>query len=256
MIFDSHAHLDDDYFKDKLDDTIKLIKAAGIDYIVNPGCDIDTSLRAIEISSKYGGIYPAVGYHPSEIYKYVPEDMDKLEKMSQTGKVVAIGEIGLDYHYEGYDKRKQAEVFVNQIYLAEKLSLPIIIHSRDASMDTYEILKSHKKTDSPCVLHCFSQSRDMAKKYLDIGCHLSFAGPVTFTNSKNLQETAKYVPLEYMFIETDSPYLAPHPHRGEKNTPVNVKLVGQKIARLKNISDEEVFETTAKNALKFFNIKL
>lgn len=254
-IFDTHAHLDDEIFSENFEQIIKDIKDADVKYVVNPGCDIKTSLKAIELSEKYDFIYCGVGFHPNDTPKASTKDLDTIKFLAEKEKVVAIGEIGLDYHYDGYDKDKQKDFFISQIEIANQLNLPIIIHSRDASEDTYKIIKTCRHLNTPCVLHCFSQSKEMAKKYLDIGCFLSFAGPVTYKNAQKLQEVAKYVPLESMFIETDSPYLTPHPYRGKKNTPAYVALVGEKIAQLKNISVEEVFETTFNNAINFFSIQ-
>lgn len=255
MIFDSHAHLNDEAYGEKLDLLIKEIEEEGITHIVNPSVDMESSKSAIELSKKYDIVYAAIGYHPSDIDKFVDSDISKLEEMTKIDKVVAIGEIGLDYHYDGFDKKKQQEVFIKHIELANRLNFPIIIHTRDAVQDTFDIIKEYKHPETPCVLHCFSQSLEMAKSYLDLGCKISFAGPVTFKNAKGLLDVAKYVLIDEMFIETDSPYLTPHPYRGKKNSPKYVKLVGNKIAELKGLSQEEVFEQTAKNAMEFFRIK-
>lgn len=196
MIFDTHAHLDSEDFEKDLDTVIKNMKDNDISLLVNPGCDLATSKKSVELSNKYDFIYSAVGFHPHEA-KYMNDDnFQKIEKMAvEENKVVAIGEIGLDYYYDFSPRDVQHEVFIKQIELANKLNLPFIIHSRDASNDTYEVLKKHKK-NADCVLHCYSQSKEMAKLYLDLGCYLSFAGPITFKKSTNLQEVAKYAPLD------------------------------------------------------------
>jgi hydrolase, tatD family len=254
MIFDTHAHLDSRDFANDLDTVVDNLKCAGVTLMLDPGCDIPTSKKSIELSNKYDFIYSAIGFHPHEA-KYMNESSEKeLENLAfKNKKVVAIGEIGLDYYYEYSQKDVQEEVFIRQIKLAQKLNLPFIIHSRDASNDTYELLKKYKK-DTDCVLHCFSQSKEMAKLYLDLGCYLSFAGPVTFKKSTNLQEVAKYTPLDRIFIETDSPYLSPEPKRGKRNEPANVKYTGIKIANLKEMNEDNLFKATYNNAVKFFKL--
>lgn len=254
MIFDTHAHLDSEKFTDDLDTIVDNLKNNGISYLIDPGCDIPTSKNSIELSNKYDFIYSSVGFHPHEA-KYMDENAKKIiEKLAiNNKKVVAIGEIGLDYYYEYSEKENQREVFIQQMQLANKLNLPFIVHSRDASSETYDLIKEYKGSVD-CVLHCFSQSKEMAKLYLDLGCYLSFAGPVTFKKSTNLQEVAKYTPLDRIFIETDSPYLSPEPKRGKKNEPANVKYVGIKIANLKEMSEEKFFIASYNNAVQFFKM--
>lgn len=254
MIFDTHAHLDDDKFVDDFNEIIKEIQDEEITYIVNPGCDLKTSKKAVELSQKYDFIYSAVGFHPNDTLGVDIKELDKIKKLAEENdKNVAIGEIGLDYHYEGYDKKKQKEFFINQIELARELDIPIVIHSRDASSDTYEILKEHKKSVK-AVLHCYSQSKEMAKKYLDLDLYMSFGGSITFKNARGLLDVVDYIPIERIFLETDSPYLTPHPFRGKRNSPVYVKLVASKLAEIKNMSIDEIYEKTFNNAVNFFNI--
>jgi hydrolase, tatD family len=254
MIFDTHAHLDSEQFEEDFDVIIQNIINKKISLIVNPGCDLPTSKKSVELSEKYDFIYSAVGFHPHEA-KYMDQDAIKeIENLAiLNNKVVAIGEIGLDYYYDFSPRDIQEDVFAEQMELANKLDLPFIIHSRDASNDTYEMVKKYKN-NVDCVLHCYSQSKEMAKLYLDLGCYLSFAGPVTFKKSTNLQEVAKYTPLDRIFIETDSPYLSPEPKRGKKNEPSNVIYTGKKIAELKEISEEQLFKSTYNNAVRFFNL--
>ena len=254
MIFDTHAHLDSEQFEEDFDVIIQNIINKKISLIVNPGCDITTSKKSVELSEKYDFIYSAVGFHPHEA-KYMDQDAIKeIENLAiLNNKVVAIGEIGLDYYYDFSPRDIQEDVFAEQMELANKLNLPFIIHSRDASNDTYEMVKKYKN-NVDCVLHCYSQSKEMAKLYLDLGCYLSFAGPVTFKKSTNLQEVAKYTPLDRIFIETDSPYLSPEPKRGKKNEPSNVIYTGKKIAELKEISEEQLFKSTYNNAVRFFKL--
>lgn len=254
MIFDTHAHLDSEQFEEDFDDIMQNIINKKISLIVNPGCDLPTSKKSVELSEKYDFIYSAVGFHPHEA-KYMDEEaINEIERLAVSNKkIVSIGEIGLDYYYDFSPRDVQEDVFVRQMELANKLDLPFIIHSRDASNDTYEMVKKYKN-NVDCVLHCYSQSKEMAKLYLDLGCYLSFAGPVTFKKSTNLQEVAKYTPLDRIFIETDSPYLSPEPKRGKKNEPSNVIYTGKKIAELKEISEEQLFKLTYNNAVRFFKL--
>ena len=254
MIFDTHAHLDSEQFEEDFDDIMQNIINKKISLIVNPGCDLPTSKKSVELSEKYDFIYSAVGFHPHEA-KYMDQDAIKeIENLAiLNNKVVAIGEIGLDYYYDFSPRDIQEDVFAEQMELANKLNLRFIIHSRDASNDTYEMVKKYKN-NVDCVLHCYSQSKEMAKLYLDLGCYLSFAGPVTFKKSTNLQEVAKYTPLDRIFIETDSPYLSPEPKRGKKNEPSNIIYTGKKIAELKEISEEQLFKSTYNNAVRFFKL--
>ncbi len=254
-LFDTHAHLDDERFDEDREQIIEQIKQDGISLIVNPGADMKSSRAAIKLAEKYDFIYAAVGIHPHDVKDITEADLIELEQMAKHEKVVAIGEIGLDYYYDNSPRELQREYFIKQIELANKLSLPIIIHSRDASMETYEILKEHKK-DIGCVLHCFSQSLEMAELYLKIGCHLSFAGPLTFKKSSKLKEVARNIPLDKIFIETDSPYLTPEPYRGRRNDPSKVRYVAEELSKLRAISVDKIAEITMNNAIEFFDIKL
>ena len=254
MIFDTHAHIDSEQFEQDLDNIIQNIIDNQISLIVNPGCDLPTSRKSVELSNKYDFIFSAVGFHPHEAKFMDEHSLKEIENLAISNeKVVAIGEIGLDFYYDFSPRDVQEDVFIKQMQLAQKLNLPFIIHSRDASNDTYELLKKYKN-NVDCVLHCYSQSKEMAKLYLDLGCYISFAGPVTFKKSVNLQEVAKYVPLDRIFIETDSPYLSPEPKRGKRNEPSNVIYTGKKIANLKNISEEEFFKITYNNSINFFKL--
>lgn len=254
-LFDTHAHLDDERFDEDRKQLIEQIQKDGVSLVVNPGADMKSSRAAIKLAEIYDFIYAAVGIHPHDVKDITDEDLIELEAMAKHPKVVAIGEIGLDYYYDNSPRELQREYFIRQIELANKLSLPIIIHSRDASMETHEILKEYKK-DIGCVLHCFSQSLEMAKEYLELGCHLSFAGPLTFKNSNKLKEVARNIPLDKIFIETDSPYLTPQPYRGKRNDPSKVRYVAEELSNLKGISTEKIAEITMDNALKFFGITL
>ncbi|MGB5824725.1 MAG: TatD family hydrolase [Proteocatella sp.] len=252
-LFDTHVHLDDEQFDDDRSDIIQKIMESDVDLVVNVGANIETSRNSIELAHKYDFIYAAVGIHPHDVSKCNDADLEILRKISKEDKVVAIGEIGLDYFYNYSSVEDQKRWFAMQIELAEELKLPFIVHARDASEDTYNIIKMHKK-DSRFVLHCFSQSSEMAKKYIDLGGYISFAGPVTYKKSNKLREVIKNVPIDRILIETDCPYLSPEPFRGKRNNPTNVKYIAQKIADELQLSLEELTDTVYNNGRRFFGI--
>ncbi|MBE7089675.1 MAG: TatD family deoxyribonuclease [Clostridiales bacterium] len=250
MFIDTHCHIDDEKFID-LDATIEEIKKAGVDTVINIGCDEKTTLHGKNLSEKYDCVYFASGFHPSEIKGLTDKSLDKIKEFALHEKCVAIGEIGLDYHWEPYDKEKQIEGFIKQIELANSLDLPISVHSRDATEDMLNLLKSHKIKKGG-VMHCFSGSRETAKILLDLGFYISFAGTLTFKNARNLVEVAEFTPINRCLTETDSPYLAPVPHRGEMNTPAYVPYVTKRLAEIKKISVEEVAKQVKINAKQLF----
>ncbi|SHK51474.1 TatD family hydrolase [Tepidibacter formicigenes] len=255
MLFDTHAHLCDSRFKEDREDVIKKIKEEGIKYVLNPGADIPSSLKAVELSKKYDFIYAAVGVHPHDVKDINEDTISVLKGLAQNEKVLAIGEIGLDYYYDNSPRDIQKKWFKRQIELANELKLPIIVHDRDAHQDTFDIIKNTKSKDIGCVLHCYSGNVHLAREYIKMGCLISIAGPVTFKNNKKTQEVVREIPLEYLLIETDSPYLTPHPHRGKKNDPSYVRYIAEKIAIEKGISYEKVCEATMENGKRFFNIR-
>ena len=253
MFFDSHAHLNDERFNEDRDELIASFKQHGICNVVNIGADLQTSKESIELSEKYDFIYAAVGVHPHDVEEMTDADLDTLSGMSKHEKVVAIGEIGLDYYYDNSPRELQRKWFRTQLELANNLNLPVIIHSRDAMGDTLEILK-----DCPVkagVLHCYSGSVESAKEILKLGYYISFAGPVTFKNAKGLTEVARFVPMDKILIETDCPYLAPEPYRGKRNSSLYVPEVAKKIAELKGITVEEIAKATKENTKRLFGIK-
>lgn len=252
-LFDSHAHLDDQKYDDDRESLIDTFKANNIARVVNIGCDIKTSLKSVELAEKYEFIYATVGIHPQEADKVDESDIKTLENLTTHKKVVAIGEIGLDYHYPTPERSIQKKLFILQIKLARKTNLPIVIHSRDASEDTYEIIKEYAK-DMKFLLHCFSQSAEMAKKYIELGGKLAFGGTLTFKNAKSSPEIVKQTDIKDILIETDSPYLTPEPFRGKRNNPTYVKYVAEKIAEIKDMSFEEVARITYDNAVEFYGI--
>ena len=256
MLFDSHAHLNDERFDEDREELINSLKAKGVDLVLNPGACIETSKSSVELANKYDFIYAAVGVHPHDVGEMTEDDIETLRKFAlENEKVKAIGEIGLDYYYDNSPREIQKKWFKRQIELANELKLPIIIHDRDAHGDTFEIIKNTKSPEIGCVLHCYSGNVELAKEYVKMGCYISIPGTVTFKNNKKTREVAKEIPLEYLLIETDSPYMAPEPHRGKRNDPSLVQFVADKIAQEKGISYEQVCEATKENAKRFFNIK-
>ena len=256
MLFDSHAHLNDERFDEDREELINSLKAKGVDLVLNPGACIETSKSSVDLANKYDFIYAAVGVHPHDVGEMTEEDIEILRKLAlENEKVKAIGEIGLDYYYDNSPREIQKKWFKRQIELANELKLPIIIHDRDAHGDTFEIIKNTKSPEIGCVLHCYSGNVELAKEYVKMGCYISIPGTVTFKNNKKTREVAKEIPLEYLLIETDSPYMAPEPHRGKRNDPSLVQFVADKIAQEKGISYEQVCKATKENAKRFFNIK-
>ena len=228
MLFDSHAHLNDERFDEDREGVISSLQEKGVDLVVNPGACIKTSIESVELANKYDFIYAAVGVHPHDVGDLDDTAIDTLRKLAtENEKVVAIGEIGLDYYYDNYPRDIQQKWFIKQIELANELKLPIIIHDRDAHGDTLEIIKKYKSPEIGCVLHCYSGSVELAREYVKMGC----------------------------FIETDSPYMAPTPHRGKRNDPSLVQFVADTIAVEKGVSYETVCKATKENAKRFFGIE-
>lgn len=251
MLFDSHAHYDDKRFNSDRHELLTRIHHEGVEYIVNAASDMQSSHHGVKLSEKYPFVYCAVGVHPHDVKDMTSSDLVTLETLSNNPKVVAIGEIGLDYYYEYSERQAQKKWFIKQIELAQKLDLPVIIHERDACEDCMTIVSERKFRG---VFHCFSGSKETAKELLQMGFYLSFGGPVTFNNSNRLKDVVANVPIEKMFIETDCPYLTPVPHRGERNHSGYVHLVAAKIAEIKNMEYDDVVRITCENAREFFNI--
>ncbi len=256
MLFDSHAHINDERFDEDRDEVIEHLRENSIDLVVNPGADMPSSRSAVELANKVDFIYSAVGVHPHDVETMTDKDLEELKNLAKENeKVVAIGEIGLDYYYDLSPRELQKEWFIKQIELANELGLPFIVHDRDAHGDTFDIIKKYKAPETGCVLHCYSGSLELALEYIKMGCFISIPGTVTFKNNRKTVEVAENIPIEWMFIETDSPYLTPVPYRGKRNDPSKVRYVAEKVAELRGISYEEVCEITKENAKKFFNIK-
>lgn len=255
MLFDTHAHLNDRQFADDLSEVIKRAKEDGVTRIANVGYDLPSSLEAIKIAKKYDGMYAVIGVHPHDASTLDEDVLYKLKVYAQEAEVVAIGEIGLDYYRNLSPREIQQDAFREQIRLAAELKKPIVIHDRDAHKDTLDILSEEKGGVNGGIFHCFSGSWEMARQCMSLGFHISIAGPVTFSNANKLLEIAKLVPLDRLLVETDCPYLTPHPFRGKRNEPARVRLVAEKIAELRGISLKKLAEATTKNALEVYRIK-
>ena len=254
MLFDSHAHIDDRKFNDEQDDVIARAAASGVTGLINVGADIVSSARSVALAEKYEAIYAAVGIHPHDAKDVQEIDYDKLVSWAARPKVVAIGEIGLDYHYDYSPRHIQQAVFIRQLELARRVGKPIIIHDREAHGDLIGIVKAEGQGLSG-VFHCFSGSVEMAREVVKLGFYISLAGPVTFNNSQKLKAVAREVPLDRLLVETDSPYLTPHPHRGKRNEPAFVRLVAEEVARLREIDLQTLAKATTENVKRLFSIK-
>lgn len=250
MFTDTHSHYDDEAFDNDRNELLKSFKENKIDRVITIGCDVETSKNAVLLANKYDFVYASVGFHPNYAHKYNDETEKILIDLAKNNeKVVAWGEIGLDYHYDEPEKNIQIENFIRQIETANKLGLPISIHSRDAMGDTLEIVKNHPFKGT---FHCYSGSVETAKELIKRGYYISFAGTVTFKNAKNLKEVAKYVPADRYLIETDCPYLSPEPNRGKRNSSLNLIHTASCLAELRGVSLEQVAEETTKNATELF----
>lgn len=260
-LFDSHAHYNDEKFDNDREELIDKIYESGVTRLINAGYSLESSKIAFEIAKQYDWIFTISGISPNDIPENNANLDDELKELDNfvsdnlgSNKIVGIGEIGLDYHWNEENKNLQKEAFIRQIELANKYNLPIVIHTREAVMDTLDILKTHK-ANKLGVFHCCPLNRELVKEALKLGFYISFAGPITFKNSKNANEIIEMVPLDKMLIETDSPYLSPEPNRGKRNDSRNVRYTAQKIADVKNLKLEEIAKVTYENANRIFNIK-
>lgn len=253
-IFDTHAHYDDEAFDTDRDMLIRSLKDSGIINVVNVGASIESCKKTIEVVRQYDFFYGALGVHPSDTASLTEEDMKWLHDELLNDKMVAVGEIGLDYHWDEPSRDIQKKWFVRQLELAREVNKPVIIHSRDAAADTLDIMKAEKCHEIGGVIHCFSYSKEMAREYLDMGFYIGIGGVVTFNNAKKVKEVAEYVPLESIVLETDCPYLAPVPNRGKRNSSINLPYVVDEISRIKGILPDEVVEQTYNNALRLYKI--
>lgn len=254
MIFESHAHYDDEDFDADREELLASLAEHGIGTVINIGASLAGSEATVELAEQYPFIYGAVGVHPSEVEELTEEGIARLRSLSGHEKVVAIGEIGLDYHYPEPSASVQKNWFERQMELAREVKLPVIIHSREAAKDTLDMMQTLHAGEIGGVVHCFSYTKEMAREYLNMDFYFGIGGVITFKNAKKLKEAVEYIPMERILLETDSPYLSPEPHRGERNSSLNLPYVVSAISELKGISDEEVVECTERNAKRLFNL--
>ena len=259
MLVDSHAHVGARAFARDRDEVMQRARNAGVRAVVDVGSDLDASRTAVELALRYDEVYAVVGYHPHNAASLTEADLEAVAGLSEQPKVVAIGEIGLDFYRNLSPREDQFRAFERQLDLAERLGMPVVIHSRDAAEEVFNVLSNwaaRSKLDEPLgVLHCFSGDVDLARRYIDMGFLISIAGPVTYRNS-GAAEVARDVPLDRLVIETDCPYLAPQPYRGKRNEPAHVSLVAERIAQLRHTTADEVGEQTALNAVRLFRLPL
>ena len=255
MIFDTHAHYDDEAFdKDRIS-LLPSLPTQGIEAVVNIGASIQTTKNTLKLIENYPFFYGAVGVHPNETGELNENLLNWLKEVARHPKVVAIGEIGLDYYWNEPDRETQKHWFIRQLNLAREVGLPVIIHSRDAAQDTLDIMKSQKSDEIGGVIHCFSYGKDLAREYLSMGFYLGIGGVVTFKNAKKLKEVVEYMPMDKMVLETDCPYLSPEPFRGTRNSSLNLPYVVKAVSEIKGISEEKIIEITYKNAKDLYRIK-
>ncbi len=257
MIFETHAHYEDEKFNEDRDTLLTSMRTHGIDKIVNVGSSLITVKKSIELAEKYDFIYAAVGVHPSEI-KCLDEDAwIWLNNQAKHSRVVAIGEIGLDYYWDKDEdiRKKQRKWFRKQLALAKEMNLPVIIHSREAAQDTLTIMKEAHEMHILGVIHCFSYSSQIAEQYMQMGYYIGIGGVVTFKNAKKLKETVEKIPLEYLLLETDCPYMAPEPYRGKRNSSLYLPYIVKKIAEIKGITEQQVIDVTEQNAYHLYQLR-
>ena len=250
-IFDTHAHYDDSKFDEDRHELLTSLSDLGVSDVINCGCDLKTSLAAVSLSKSFDFLYAAVGVHPHEAQDTTEDDLIKIKELYNEKKVVAIGEIGLDYHYDFSPRERQLEIFEKQLILADDLNLPVIIHDREAHEDTLTLLKKYKPKG---VVHCFSGSKEMAREIVELGMYIGIGGVLTFKNGRVLKEAAKIIPLDRILLETDAPYLSPEPFRGKLNHSALIIYVARALAEIKGISVEEVLRVTSENTERLFGI--
>lgn len=255
MLIDTHAHLDSKKFDDDREAVIARAFASGVERIVNIGFNRETIPTTLALAEAYDRIYAAVGWHPQDAVSMRPEDLDWLEELTRHPKVVAIGEIGLDYYWDTSPKDVQQQVFREQIRLARRVGKPIIIHNREAHADVVRLLKEEKAAEVGGIMHCFSGSWEIARECLNMNFHISFGGPVTFKNAVKPKEVLARVPMDRLLLETDCPYLTPHPHRGKRNESSYIHFVAKSAAEIKGVEVQEIIEITGQNAIKLLTLQ-
>lgn len=253
-IFDIHAHYDDRAFMGDRDSLLREMHEKGVERIVNIGCSMESSRLITEMVKEYDFLYGTVGVHPDDVRDLTRADMQELAELSRQDKILAIGEIGLDYHYDDIDKESQKRWFVEQLNTAKQEQLPVVIHSRDAAKDTLDIMKAEHAGTTGGVIHCFSYGVELAREYLNMGYYIGIGGVVTFKNGRKLKEVVEYAPLDRIVLETDAPYLAPVPFRGKRNCSLYLQYVAEEIAAIKGMDVEEVYTVTYENAGRMYNV--
>ncbi len=254
MIFDTHAHYDDEAFDADRESLLSGMKEAGVEYIVNVGASMASSGRSIALAEKYPFVYAAIGVHPDEVGELNEEQIALLKEWSEHPRVKAIGEIGLDYYWDKEKHELQKMWFLRQMELAHEMKLPIIVHSREAAKDTLDMIKAVQSLELSGIIHCYSYSVEQAKEYLNMGYYLGIGGVLTFKNAKKLKEVAEYAPLSQIVLETDCPYLAPVPYRGKRNDSSKITYVAEELASIKQVSAEEILRITNENGRKLYGI--
>jgi len=254
-IFDTHAHYDDEAFDEDRETLLAMLPNQGIARVVNVGASLSSCKTTIELMEKYDYIYGAIGVHPSEVEELGEENFRWLKEQCLRKKCVAVGEIGLDYHWPDPEPALQKEWFVRQLHLAKELGKPVVIHSRDAAKDTIDIMKAERAEEIGGVIHCYAYSKESAKIFLEMGYYFGIGGVLTFKNARKLKEAVEYIPMDRLVLETDSPYLAPEPNRGKRNSSLNLPNVVSAMAQIKGISEEEVRRVTWENACALYRMK-
>lgn len=254
MIFESHAHYDDEAFDEDRHELLSSLREQGIDKVINVGASLDSCKVTLELMERYPFVYGAMGVHPGETAELNEERFAWLRKQCMADKVVAVGEIGLDYHWPEPKEQIQKRWFERQLELAKEVRLPVIIHSREAAKDTLDIMRSLHAEEAGGVIHCYSYTKEIAREYLAMDFYFGIGGVITFKNARKLKEAVEYIPMDRLLLETDSPYLAPEPNRGKRNSSLNLPCIAQAVAELKHICYEDVVEITCRNAMELFGI--
>lgn len=255
LIFDSHAHYEDKAFSEDREALLRSLKKEGIGFVVDAASSLKTIVEIQELVKQYDFLYGSVGVHPSDTAELTEESLLWMKELCNQEKIVAVGEIGLDYYWDEPDRAIQKKWFEAQLELARDVNLPVMIHSREAAKDTLDIMKAHHAEDLGGVIHCFSYGVEMAREYLNMGYFIGIGGVLTFSNGKKLKEVAEYVPLESIVLETDCPYLAPVPFRGKRNDSTKLHIVAETLAQIKNVSKEEVIRVTRENAIRLYRME-
>ena len=255
MIFDTHAHYDDAAFDEDREELIAALPAGGIGTVVNVGASLESTKTTLELARRYPYFYGAAGVHPNETGELTERDMEWLKGICREPKIVAVGEIGLDYHWDEPERGVQKKWFVRQLELAREVKLPVIIHSREAAKDTLDLMKGERAEEIGGAIHCFSYGVEMAREYLDMGFFIGIGGVLTFSNGKKLKEVAAYAPLDRIVLETDCPYLAPVPNRGRRNSSLNLPYVAEALAEIKGVTREEIEIQTCRNARRLYRLE-